>query len=82
MRFLLVGSGRIDDYEYFRINKINYDYCISIDGGARHVIKLDIMPNLLIGDFDSVDNESLKHYEKFAIEKMTFSPDKDKQIQS
>ena len=35
------------------------DFCIAADGGLAHVRKLGIVPDLLIGDMDSIEADSL-----------------------
>ena len=49
----IFGASEITDYEYYR-EKINKDsYIICADGGIRHLEKLGISPDVIIGDFDS-----------------------------
>lgn len=39
---------------------VNFDYGIGVDGGCKMLEALDITPDLILGDFDSIDN--LEHY--------------------
>ncbi len=56
MRFIILLNGEIDqqyDISFFK----NYDYIICVDGGFNHFsnLNLDIEPNYIIGDLDSID---------------------------
>jgi thiamine pyrophosphokinase len=35
------------------------DYLIAADGGANHLMKMGILPGIVIGDLDSVDEDTL-----------------------
>jgi thiamine pyrophosphokinase len=37
------------------------DLVIAADGGARHCLDIGIIPDIVIGDFDSLDADELKH---------------------
>lgn len=69
-------SGVIENY--FEIKKVNlndYDiYCA--DGGAEHAKALNLLPKLIIGDFDSI-KPSTKEYFINKTEFLEFSKDKD-----
>lgn len=77
MNILVLGSGNVDDYNQIKKKILNvYDYIISVDGGAKHLEPLGLKPNLLIGDFDSIDLELLNKYKKDAkID--SYNPEKD-----
>ncbi len=53
MRAVVVSNGDINDYEYIKSFIKSNDYVICADGAIRHCIKMEIVPNLWIGDFDS-----------------------------
>lgn len=44
---------------------LNHDYpcLICADGGANSARKLNLIPNYIIGDFDSIEFENLKYYQ-------------------
>lgn len=56
MRAVIIGNGDIKDYQYIK-SKINGDdFIICADGGYNHAEKMGIVPDVLIGDFDSAKN--------------------------
>ncbi|MGN0106483.1 MAG: thiamine diphosphokinase [Hominilimicola sp.] len=53
MRAVIIGNGDIKDYEYIKGKICNTDFIVCADGGYNNAMKMDIMPDVLIGDFDS-----------------------------
>ena len=47
---LIIAGG-----EYAPVNKTEYDYVIACDKGYKYALDMDIVPDLVIGDFDSLD---------------------------
>lgn len=71
---LIIGNGAETDKSI--IEKIDYDYVICADGGLEKAKKYGIIPDAILGDFDSVNPSILKEYEdKVPIEK--FPSEKD-----
>lgn len=59
MRAVIFGNGTVTNYEHIRTYLRNDDFIICADGGIRHAKALGILPDILIGDFDSsVPDES------------------------
>lgn len=54
MRAVIIGSGYIKDRDYIKSKIRADDYIICADGGYDHAVKMGIVPDILIGDFDSV----------------------------
>lgn len=77
MKAVLVCNGSISDYNSIRKYIGHKDYIISVDGGAGHLRKMGIAPNILIGDFDSVNSEDLKFFMAQGIETFKFPVQKD-----
>ncbi len=77
MKAVLVCNGSINDYTYFKKYILPSDYIISVDGGAGHLRKMGIKPNVLIGDFDSANSEDLKYFAECGVEVYKFPIDKD-----
>jgi len=50
---------------------------ISADGGARHLRILNILPHVMIGDFDSIHPEDKQFFKEKQVKILTFPPRKD-----
>lgn len=75
MTALIIGNG--SDLEKKYIENDNFDYVICVDGGLEKAEKLGLKPDLILGDFDSVDSSVLDYYKKLNIEIVTFPKEKD-----
>ncbi len=72
---LIIGNG--EETEKNIIENINSDYVICADGGLEKAKKYGIAPDLIIGDFDSVNLSVLKQYEMLNIPIEKFPSEKD-----
>lgn len=60
---IIIANGKIprkDDILFFI--KKGYDSIICADGGANSIRKLGLVPHFIIGDFDSVSQETLSYF--------------------
>ena len=66
MKVCILLNGKINDYSIIKqfIKNQNYDYIICADGGANHAYKMNITPNYIIGDSDSINKEVIDFYKK------------------
>ncbi|MGL4796569.1 MAG: thiamine diphosphokinase [Paraclostridium sp.] len=64
MKACIVLNGEVKDYEFLESNmKTNkYDFIICADGGARHLYKVNIVPDYILGDLDSLSYEIIDFY--------------------
>ena len=72
MECVIIANG---DLEYTSdIIKIikNAQMIISSDGGARHLRMLNISPHVMIGDFDSINQDDLSFFKKKEIKVLNF----------
>ena len=57
--FIYTGGSvfceNINDYERPKKG----DFCIAADSGYKHALELSVKPDLLIGDFDSIENDTV-----------------------
>ncbi len=53
------------------------DYLIAVDAGLLHLLSRGFLPDLLVGDLDSIDPKALKHCLEQGVETMRFPPVKD-----
>ena len=54
------------------------DWLVAVDGGLRHIFAQNRMPDVLIGDLDSVNPQQLAACEAAQVEILRFPPVKDK----
>lgn len=79
MKRLVILGGAVHDTPLLReICKQNeFDQVIAADSGLNWSYRLGIRPDLMMGDFDSVEPEILAYYRKQAIPSKTFPARKD-----
>ncbi len=77
MNALVVGSGKIESIAIFMETVRKSQLFICADGGAHYFQNAGILPDVLIGDFDSIEPDSLKAYENAGVEIVKYSPYKD-----
>ncbi len=75
MAALIIGSG--SDLRRDRIENIHIEYVICADGGLEKVQGLNLKPDLILGDFDSVNSSLLNGYRGSGTEIYAFPPEKD-----
>ena len=55
----------------------NFDEIIAVDSGVEHLFKLALDPNTLIGDLDSISENSLYKIKKNGVDIIAFNSNKD-----
>lgn len=79
MKYLIVAGGTVD--EQFAVDIIKnggYEVIIAVDAGMDFFYKSRIMPDVIVGDFDSVEHEALEFFqgqEQMDIHRL--NPEKD-----
>ena len=58
-------------------NTETFEKIIAVDSGYEHLTKLDLKPDILIGDLDSVDEELINIAKSEGVEIFEFNKDKD-----
>ena len=71
----IIASGNIQNFSVIKEKTHNYRTIIAADGGLIHCKKMDITPDLIVGDMDSAPTELLEEYSQVEIRRC--SPDKD-----
>ena len=61
-RCVIISAGQILDYERAKSFLQPGDFFIFCDGGLTHAEKLGVIPDLIVGDFDSCDSSDLSKY--------------------
>ena len=77
IKTLIVSGGNVEDNILTNF-KNEFNYVIASDRGLEELDKYNIVPNYIIGDFDSIDKEILNKYIKNKdIKIMELNPEKD-----
>ena len=75
----IVSGGRLGDQSFFREKIAKMENCLIIccDGGARHLWKTGIKPDVIIGDMDSIEPDHLASYSKQGVKIIKYPVNKD-----
>ncbi len=55
----------------------SYDKVIAVDNGATHCLSYSLVPDFVVGDFDSIDEKTLAHVKKSDAKILNYPPEKD-----
>lgn len=62
-QFYIISGGRIeDDFACGILQEGEPDYVIAVDSGLEFLYRNRILPDLAVGDFDSVSSETLQYF--------------------
>lgn len=76
-RVVIFANGHLPDLEAARALLYADDYIIAADGGANHLMEMGILPEIVIGDLDSVDENTLFELTNAEARIEQYSEDKD-----
>ncbi len=76
-RVVIFVNGRIPDLEQVRRLLRPTDLIFAADGGTRHALALGLVPSLVIGDLDSVNDDDRRELEAAGTEFQRFPRSKD-----
>lgn len=74
---VIVSNGDMADYSYYRSCFDRAGLIICADGGAYHLRRCGIKPDVLLGDLDSISREDLAWFEKEGVCIERFPAEKD-----
>ncbi len=78
MKTLIITGGRFHkSFATSFLAKNKYDYVIAVDGGLGYCSELGVIPDMVVGDFDTYGTNSLKEYENGGVLVRRFIPEKD-----
>ena len=76
-RIVIFANGELPNLDKARAIIQDNDYVICADGGTRHALALNIVPDLIIGDMDSVEDGQLQGFREAGVAMESFSHDKN-----
>jgi thiamine pyrophosphokinase len=76
-RAIIFANGKMDLPPPILENLHPTDIIIAADGGTHHCKSLSITPNVIIGDFDSLDAVDISSYQRAGIEITQYPTHKD-----
>ena len=76
-RVVIFANGHLPELESARALLQADDYIIAADGGTNHLMKMGILPEIVIGDLDSVDENTLFELTSAEARIEQYSEDKD-----
>ncbi len=78
MAVLIFANGKISEGAWIQSYIQNPSVVIAANGGLSHLIDVDLIPDLLIGDFDSVDSKLTESSVRGGAHSIRHRADKDK----
>jgi thiamine pyrophosphokinase len=75
MKAVILAGGELSIRPVIEALAKNADYIVAADGGLHHALTLDIKPDVIVGDFDSVSPEILEQFPE--VPKKSYSRHKD-----
>jgi thiamine pyrophosphokinase len=64
MNALIIANGTLPKKSVVLSTLKTSDYIVCADGGANSAWKLNIVPDIILGDFDSISESTIQHYRK------------------
>jgi thiamine pyrophosphokinase len=77
MKCTIIAHGSLDVGETARKECIDADFIICADGGGKFAYEQGIIPDYLIGDFDSISQEILFFFMENGVDIIRYPKDKD-----
>lgn len=78
MKTLIIAGGSAINPKIIRELIKEVDFIIAADGGALYLYNENIFPDILVGDFDTLEKDILEYYKQNGINIKTFPEKKDK----
>ncbi len=77
MKALIIAYGTLEGYTWLIDEAEASDVVLCADGGLEHAAKCGIIPDYMIGDFDSVSKKTLEGFKEKGVKEIAYTPEKD-----
>lgn len=74
---IILAGGEIQDYQRTKNLIVDTDFIICADGGSRHAQAMGLIPDLIIGDMDSINPEMLQYFQNNGTKICKYPREKD-----
>lgn len=75
---VIISNGKVRKKEFFvKLIKKN-DYVIAANGGSKHARTFDLIPNVIVGDLDSISKEDYEYFLEKGCKFKQYPTNKDK----
>lgn len=76
-RAVIFSNGDLADVSRVKKMLKKTDFIIAANGGTKHILKLGRLPDVVIGDLDSLDKKTKKKLERNKVAIISYPSDKD-----
>lgn len=77
MKTIIIGNSDIEDYDIVR-EYFDEAFIIACDGGVKHCRNMMLIPDVMIGDFDSANVQDADFFRNQGVPKLEYPVKKDK----
>jgi thiamine pyrophosphokinase len=77
VRVVIFSNGEINNPELDRARIKPEDQIYAADGGLHHILAFDLLPDLVVGDLDSIENGLIRRLQSKSIEILQHPAQKD-----
>lgn len=79
MKGLLIANGDLKDHAFYKglLHSERYDWVVCADGGANKAHSIGIVPQVVVGDLDSISPKVRRDFEERKVTFRTYPPAKD-----
>ena len=77
MNCIIIANGNLSDYDFSKRIIHKHNFIICADGGAKHLYHMGICPQVVLGDFDSIDADIKNYFINKNVEFIRFPVHKD-----
>lgn len=72
MKIGIITNGSISNYDFYKEIVKAYDLIICADGGLAHAHKIGVLPDVILGDFDSAPSKMVEDYRSKGCKIITY----------
>lgn len=77
-RLVIIAGGELKDFNFYRNLLEHSDYIVCVNGGTAHALALNLKPDLVVGDLDSLAKTDLSKVEQIGSRVVQYPAAKDK----